>query len=267
MTYPRKFEFTGVERTKNYGDEGTVVFKQIRALFDIPVHGVKAGDVGGYLEDESCLSHFGNAWVADSAMIHDSSTVSSDAIVKDEAMLMLNCYLHGSVCVSGRARVYNTHLQGEDINIQGDATLEGCRIVGKQLLFKDYAHLQNVWCNQRVHQIEVSGKAQIVNDNLQDKTHLAGERIVVTDKVQLLNVPSIKGENIEVSDYCVLNSASIKGENILIEDMCTVKGPAIISSSVKLSDMVTVTATSATMFSNVSLSGDSIYHAEALAGA
>lgn len=267
MTYLRKFEFTGVEKTLNYWDEGDFVFKQIRALFDIPSHGVKAGDIGGYLEDESCLSHFGNAWVADSAMIHNSSCVSGGALVKDNAMLLLNCYLYGTVTVSGNARLYSTNLQGEGIHVQDDATLEGCRIHGDQLTFKDSVHLQNVNSKRNVQQLEISGEAKMLQENLENETTLKGERIVITGKAQLLNMPLIAGKNVEVNGDCVLDTASINGENILIEDMCFVKGHAIISSNVKLSDMVTVTSLFGSSFKDVSLSGDKSYYAESLAGA
>lgn len=267
MTYLRKFEFTGVEKTLNYGDEGDFVFKQIRALFDIPAHGVKTGDIGGYLEDESCLSHFGNAWVADSAMIHNSSCVSGDALVKDNAMLLLNCYLYGTVTVSGNARLYSTNLQGDAILVQENATIEGSRIHGNEMTFKGYSHLQNVDSRQNISQFEVSGEAQILNVNLAKKTMLEGEQILLTGNAQLLNIPSISGKNVEVNGHCVLDTASINGENILIEDMCFVKGHTIISSNVKLSDMVTVTSSFGSSVRDVSLSGDKVYYAEALAGA
>lgn len=35
---------------------------RIQALVDIPAHGVKAGDLGGYVERERCLSRRGDSW-------------------------------------------------------------------------------------------------------------------------------------------------------------------------------------------------------------
>lgn len=55
----KKYELT--EETKTLAD-GTVLHR-IRALLDIPRHGVKAGEIGGFVEGENNLSQDGNAWV------------------------------------------------------------------------------------------------------------------------------------------------------------------------------------------------------------
>lgn len=47
--------------------------RRIRATRDLPHHGVKAGDLGGFIEDTSCLR--GDAWVADEAIVHSPAVV------------------------------------------------------------------------------------------------------------------------------------------------------------------------------------------------
>ena len=59
----KKYELT--KETKTLMD-GTVLHR-IRALLDIPMHGVKAGDLGGWIEKENNLSQCGNAWVSGDA--------------------------------------------------------------------------------------------------------------------------------------------------------------------------------------------------------
>ena len=46
---------------------------QIRALKDFG--DVKVGDLGGYIEKEENLSHGGNAWVYDDALVYDDACV------------------------------------------------------------------------------------------------------------------------------------------------------------------------------------------------
>ena len=46
---------------------------RIRALVDF--NDVKAGDLGGYIEKEENLSHYGNAWVYDNARVCDNARI------------------------------------------------------------------------------------------------------------------------------------------------------------------------------------------------
>lgn len=57
-----KYELT--ENTKTF--YGKTLY-QIRALVAIAAIGVQVGDLGGYIESESCLSHDGDAWVCGNA--------------------------------------------------------------------------------------------------------------------------------------------------------------------------------------------------------
>lgn len=42
---------------------------------------VKKGDLGGYIEKESNLSHDGNAWVADNAKVHGNALVLGSIVL------------------------------------------------------------------------------------------------------------------------------------------------------------------------------------------
>lgn len=56
---------------------------RIKALRDFG--NVKEGDLGGYIESENNLSHFGNAWVFGNAMVYDNAEVSGNAWVYGNA--------------------------------------------------------------------------------------------------------------------------------------------------------------------------------------
>ena len=60
---------------------------------------VKKGELGGYIEKEENLSHFGNAWVSDNAR------VTSDAVVYGNAEVYGNAVVTSDAEVSGNARV------------------------------------------------------------------------------------------------------------------------------------------------------------------
>lgn len=63
------------------------VLYRIRALRDIPLHGVKAGDLGGWIESERNLSQDGDCWVADKAKVFENGLVCHDALVKGNCVV------------------------------------------------------------------------------------------------------------------------------------------------------------------------------------
>jgi carbonic anhydrase/acetyltransferase-like protein (isoleucine patch superfamily) len=63
------------------------VLHQIKALIDIPRYGVKAGDIGGYVENKHVLSHDGDCWVGDNAIAWGKTYVEGNAFVGEDAIL------------------------------------------------------------------------------------------------------------------------------------------------------------------------------------
>jgi carbonic anhydrase/acetyltransferase-like protein (isoleucine patch superfamily) len=59
---------------------------RIKALRDIPAHKVRKGDIGGYVTDKMTLSHQGECWIADNAIVHGAA-VSGDALVSGNAII------------------------------------------------------------------------------------------------------------------------------------------------------------------------------------
>ena len=83
----KKYELT--KETKTLA--GSTVLHRIRALRDIPRFGVKAGELGGFVEGENNLSQDGDAWV------------SGDAEVSGDAKVYGNAEIYGDAEVSGYA--------------------------------------------------------------------------------------------------------------------------------------------------------------------
>jgi len=74
---------------------------RIRALRDFS--DVKAGDLGGFVESEMNLSHSGNCWVYNDAVVAGEGRVREDAIVKDTAAVEGSAYY--SAVIQDRAFV------------------------------------------------------------------------------------------------------------------------------------------------------------------
>lgn len=156
----KKYEFT--EETKIIDG---VTLHRIKALIDFS-DDIKAGDIGGFIESESNLSHDGNAWVYDNACVYgnarvfNNARIACDASVYDDAFVCDNAKIYGNASVYGRAwisgdawicgnaRVYdvaricgNVWVYGK-ARICGATTISGdARICGDAKIFdnSDYA--------------------------------------------------------------------------------------------------------------------------------
>lgn len=88
--------------------EGKKLYR-IKALIDFG--DVKAGDLGGFIEKESNLSHLGSAWIYDDAKVCDDAKVYGNAKVCDDAkvcgnaVVCGNAWIYDDAVVCGNARV------------------------------------------------------------------------------------------------------------------------------------------------------------------
>ena len=119
----KKYELT--DETKEIGG---ITLHRIRALMDISRYGVRAGDIGGWIEAESNLPQYGNAWVSDDARVCGNAWVSDDARV------------YGNAVVCGDARVYGEALVNGNAEVSGNAEVKSIR---------DYAVFKNGWSSGR----------------------------------------------------------------------------------------------------------------------
>ena len=98
----KKYEFTG--EVKNFLGR---TLHQIRAV--ISFGGINVGDLGGWIEKESNLSHSDNAWVSGNARVFGNARVSGNAQVFGNARVF------GDAQVFGNAQVF------DDAQVFGDA--------------------------------------------------------------------------------------------------------------------------------------------------
>ena len=122
----KKYEFTDETVTVN-----GIILHRIKALIDFDRFGVKAGDLGGFIEVEANLSHDGDAWVYENALISgnalvsENAKVSGDALVYGNARVSGNAYVSGNACVSGDAKVYGNAKISGDAWVSGNAKISG----------------------------------------------------------------------------------------------------------------------------------------------
>ncbi len=136
----KKYIFT--ELTFRYAGR---ILHEIQAVRDFG--NVKKGETGGFIESEENLSHDGNAWVADGALVYDHAEISENALVAGDsiaaghavvcgnAQLLSKSAVYDSVVVCGDAVVENHSFITGDVKIFGQAkvnkqTLNGSEEIG-----------------------------------------------------------------------------------------------------------------------------------------
>ena len=126
---------------------------QIKSLRDFGT--VRAGELGGYIEKESNLSHEGNCWVGFDAVVYE------DAIVKDDAQVFECVCVHGKSCIAGESIVRGeSHIFGShpfitgNAKILGHATIYGSSIIYGNAKVFDYSFIMDsiVCGNSRVYE-------------------------------------------------------------------------------------------------------------------
>lgn len=129
---------------------------RIKALKDIPLLGVKAGDYGGWVESFRNLSQRGNCWIAENAMVYDYGSVAKDALVSgnarvygnalvtDTALVTDNAKAFGGAIVGDSAALYDYATIYERVKVSGEAVLSGTFAACGDTEFKDGTYTENM---------------------------------------------------------------------------------------------------------------------------
>ena len=121
----KKFELTSEFNLNFFGRK----FFRIKALVNIERYGVKAGDLGGWVEKEDNLSQSGNAWVSSNAKVSGDAVVSGDAWVSGDAKVSGNAKVSGDAKVSGNAKVSGDAVVYGNAEVSGGAKVSGDAVV------------------------------------------------------------------------------------------------------------------------------------------
>ena len=122
--------------------------KRIRSLVVIAAMSVAPGDLGGYVESDTSLSHDGNAWVSDNAWVYGNARVSGNAWVSDNARVSDNAW------VSGNARVSNNAWVSDNARVSGNAWVSGKAWVSDNARVSGNERVSG---NARVSPVQITG--------------------------------------------------------------------------------------------------------------
>jgi hypothetical protein len=77
---------------------------RIRALQSFAT--IAAGELGGYIQGEANLSHEGNAWVFDDALVYGKAHLSGNVQIFDTVRVYGKAALSGNLRIFGEAEVF-----------------------------------------------------------------------------------------------------------------------------------------------------------------
>lgn len=151
-----------------------VTLRQIIALRDF--HDVTAGTQGGWLDDESALSHDGSCWIYDEnsvvyagAQIQGNARITQACVISHAAQIGDNCWIdaanisHGAR-LSDAVTVQCSEVRGE-CHLYGNArVLHNSTIVAAIGLTPDREQILQIFDNATVSQSRVVHQAQIYGD-------------------------------------------------------------------------------------------------------
>ena len=120
----KKYKFTG--ESKKWGNRTL-----LRIVATRDFGSVKAGEVGGWIEKESNLSHEGNCWVYDNGAVYGNGKVYSNGrvyghgLVHENGVVCDNGRVHGNGIVSGNGIVRDNGRVGDNGMVYGNGRVGG----------------------------------------------------------------------------------------------------------------------------------------------
>jgi carbonic anhydrase/acetyltransferase-like protein (isoleucine patch superfamily) len=112
---------------------------RIRALKDLKGENgflIKAGDLGGYIESETNLSHFGTSWVHPDAVVYGNSEVKDDAQLMDSSILRYKSTLKDKAIVDGASIVQSSSIVMGTAQVR-NSVLNGNVVVGAKAVISN----------------------------------------------------------------------------------------------------------------------------------
>jgi len=167
----KKFELT--EETQIFFKD--VTLHRIRALRDFS--DVKKGDLGGWIQKEKNLSHEGDCWIYDNAIVMNDARVLHNARMYDNARMSDNSRMLDNTKMFGNSRMFdNAQMRGnalirknatmyDDSELFGNAEMCGDSRMFKASIMGENAKISGyvkIYGNAKIYApIELSGKVFI----------------------------------------------------------------------------------------------------------
>lgn len=240
-----------IRRTTSNGEQLKLVGSRIQALVDIPLHNVKAGDLGGYVENQSCLSHDDSCWIGGDAYVGSLNregllgkiypAVRGNALVTGTSVL-IKSVVNQCAMVTENSYLKNSVASGYSFTA-GGACLDKSGLyeyaVADGLVFIHYATITNsaavtesahVFASLIKDNANVWGKSKVMSSRIQRFSKVFGNASVMQS---LVTDTSVISENATVMNSFIKDRADIKGYSKVNEN-CMIGGRSLLGGGTQI---------------------------------
>ena len=105
----------------------TATLYRIQALREFD--GGWVDELGGYVASESNLSHEGDAWISENAIVRDYAQINGKAIIRGQAIVEKNAIVRDYAVVNGNAKISENAIVRDNAFISGNARISGNAVV------------------------------------------------------------------------------------------------------------------------------------------
>ena len=183
---------------------------------------VKAGTLGGLIQDESNLSQEGDCWIYDEAMVYDGAVVKGNAQIRNSAIVRDKSKVDGEAQVLDSAIIEGCSNVTDNAKVYNRAKVTGCSIVKNNAKVYGGAEIRN-------HSVikdnaEVLDTVKIDNSTIEDNAHINGGRVI--------EYSTVKGNSVISASY--IYESKIYDDTIIQDSRCkilTTRGKVFISNT------------------------------------
>ena len=155
----KKYEITKITKKDGVGRD-LFRIKALRTFTAGNGKTVNCGELGGWLDGKSFLSHEGNSWVFDDSEITDGGNVSLNGVVCGNAWVTEHSIVSGDAVVSGFAWI------GKNSLVSGYAKVEGQAHISDRVFIDGHAKINGK--SEIRGPIKISGNSRISgNSNIE----------------------------------------------------------------------------------------------------
>lgn len=223
------------------GVKNTAILQRIKAIWGIPAHGVKAGEIGGYVSSRKDLSHDGNSWIGGDAIVINSLIVQNGLVTGNA--VVIDSVVGGSSIVAGNAKIEASVLN-ENSKVKDEAVIHRTVLSGNTIV-KDQATVKSSILKRN---IIIHGKATVINAeigwlaSIGGMSRLENVKINIDEKIPGAMVPSVKIsgaailENVKIMNDAVFSDNAV-AQHTDFHEHANIKGQSKIINSVITGDI------------------------------
>ena len=200
----QKYKLIRVDERHHNGDSGldlpTYRVMAARTIKLINGDVVHPGDMGGFVDNERCLSHDGDCWIADYARAYGNTIIKDNALARGKAVLggpsrvKEGATLSGNAMVAGFAAVRDSCVEDE-ARVGDHAQVLAGSVINGRARAEGYAQ---IWRSTASDDSCVAGRATLLNSSMSGRSFVMGaadlndctmkDKAVVTDFVRARHV-------------------------------------------------------------------------------